>query len=233
MIRIASLISTFLLIFIASSAMGNAQGDDPQVTLGRTLHAPLQNTDGTTVAVALIAESNDEISGSAVGLAPGLHGIHIHETGICDPASDPAFSSAGEHYNPTGAEHGEHAGDLGNVTADESGISIFQGTITEFALDDLIDADGSAVIIHAEEDENDPAGESYGARIACGVLSEPEAAPSAVSGPASPVQTATVAAATEPTSTEPAVTEPAVTEPVATEPAVTEPAATEPVATEP
>ncbi len=35
-----------------------------------------------------------------------------------------------------------------------------------------MDEDGSSIVIHAEEDENDPEGESY-ARIACGVLAAP------------------------------------------------------------
>lgn len=63
------------------------------------------------------------------GLEPGQHGIHIHETGACDPAGDMPFSSAGDHFNPTDTAHGPgpasagtpvaapeaHAGDLSNL----------------------------------------------------------------------------------------------------------------------
>lgn len=238
MARIASLISTFLVIALTSATIAGAQGDAPDVTLGRTLHAALQNVDGTTVAVVLIAETNDEIvlNGSAVGLVPGPHGIHVHETGACDPTTDPAFASAGGHYNPTGAKHGEHAGDVGNITAEQDGTAIFQGTIGAFTLDELMDADGSSIIIHAEEDENDPAGESYGARIACGVLSE-------AAGEESVAGTAATEPTTEPVTTEPAATQPVATQPPATQspatqspatqPPATQPVATQPVATEP
>jgi len=106
----------------------------------------------------------------ADGQAPGEHGIHVHETGACDPAGEPAFASAGGHYNPTGAEHGRHAGDLGNIAANGDGTAAFREATAEFGLDELMDEDGAAIVIHAEEDENDPEGKSFGARIACGVL---------------------------------------------------------------
>lgn len=214
MSRIVSVIAgALLLIFAAFGASAAAQESTPEVTLDRTLPAVLLDTEETPVAVALVAEIDDEISVNvvAVGLAPGEHGIHIHETGICDPTTDPAFDSAGGHYNPTDEEHGDHAGDLGNITADDDGTARFQETTDEFTLDELIDEDGSAIIIHAEEDENDPEGESYGARIACGVLAEPE-----------------VEEVTEVPATPPAVTEPVATEAVPTEAPVTEEAPSTP-----
>ncbi len=217
MTRIISFISALVVMLTASVASAVAQESTPEVDLGRTLPALLQNTEGTTVAVALVAESDDEITVSvaAAGLEPGEHGIHIHETGICDPTTDPPFSSAGGHYNPTDEEHGDHAGDLGNITAEEDGTALLKETTDEFTLDELIDEDGSAIVIHAEEDENDPEGESFGARIVCGVLAEPVAE-----------------TATEPVVTEEAVTEEAVTEEAVTEEAVTEEAVTEEAVTE-
>lgn len=220
MIRFVSFISGIVLLLTASVTLGGAQVSTPvpastptvQVntsaqapTLGRTLPAFLQNTEGTTVAVALVAEQETDISiqAVAVGLQPGAHGIHVHETGICDPTTERPFSSAGGHYNPTGAEHGQHAGDLGNITAEADGRAVFQGTTTAFTLDELMDEDGSAIVIHAEEDENDPAGESFGARIACGVLSAPvtetvvEATPTVV--PTEAVATEAVATEVVPT----------------------------------
>lgn len=214
MSRIVSLIAGFLLLFFTASATGvAAQEATPEVTLGATLPAVLLDTEDTPVAVALVAELDDEISVNvvAVGLAPGEHGIHIHETGICDPTTDPPFDSAGGHYNPTDEEHGDHAGDLGNITAEEDGTARFQEMTDNFTLDELIDEDGSAIIIHAEEDENDPEGESYGARIVCGVLAEPE-----------------VEEATEAPATPPAVTEPVATEAVPTEVPATEEAPSTP-----
>ncbi|OMH82035.1 Superoxide dismutase [Cu-Zn] [Zancudomyces culisetae] len=64
-----------------------------------------------------------KITGSLEGLTPGLHGFHIHEFG--DTSN--ACMGAGTHYNPTGHVHGDvndsarHVGDLGNISADDSG----------------------------------------------------------------------------------------------------------------
>src|SRR5512143_1398337 len=54
----------------------------------------------------------------ASGLPHGVHGVHVHSVGRCDP---PDFGSAGPHWNPDGKHHGinnpmgPHAGDLPNV----------------------------------------------------------------------------------------------------------------------
>src|SRR5215470_6478328 len=59
------------------------------------------------------------------GLTPGQkHAFHIHQYGDC---SSPDGMSAGGHYNPEGHQHGlpdadnRHAGDLGNLQADDQG----------------------------------------------------------------------------------------------------------------
>ena len=176
--RLLGLVTALVLLAAGSWAVASAQEGTPAPEVGATLAATLQDTDGNTVGVALLAETDDEVSVGvvAVGLTPGNHGIHVHETGVCDPAGDRAFASAGGHYNPTDEEHGQHAGDLGNITAEEDGTATFRETTDAFELDELADEDGAAIVIHAEEDENDPAGESYGARIACGVLAAPAGA---------------------------------------------------------
>ena len=114
-----------------------------------------------------------------VGLAPGDHAVHIHEVGRCEP---PAFESAGAHFNPTKAEHGTanpsgpHAGDLPDVTVNTEGKGHMEVTAKRVTLDkksaaSLLDADGSAIVIHerADDKRTDPAGNS-GSRIACGVI---------------------------------------------------------------
>lgn len=124
--------------------------------------------DGGTVVTVLVA-----------GLTPGEHGIHVHEAGICDGSTEKPFSSAGGHFNPTAAMHGEHAGDLGNLTADGEGDALLIGDWTVFTLDtgdlSLLDADGSALVIHETVDDlvTDPSGNS-GGRIACGVIAPPQ-----------------------------------------------------------
>lgn len=116
------------------------------------------------------------------GLTPGKHGFHIHEKG---DLSDPELKSAGGHFNPGGHKHGgpetemRHAGDLGNLDADEKGHAmldkVFPGiSLKKDAADNVI---GKSVIIHAGPDDlkTDPAGNA-GARVAGGVI-EAKAAP--------------------------------------------------------
>src|SRR5688500_20387780 len=60
----------------------------------------------------------------AAGLPHGIHGIHVHSVGRCDP---PGFTTAGAHFNPTGARHGfnnsagPHRGDMPHVTVSANG----------------------------------------------------------------------------------------------------------------
>lgn len=108
------------------------------------------------------------------GLTPGLHGIHLHAIGQC---VGPAFTSAGGHHNPLLAEHGldnplgAHAGDLPNLSVNQNGRGHLDATSDGATLVSLFDGDGSAIVIHANEDDQvtNPTGNS-GARVACGVI---------------------------------------------------------------
>lgn len=112
------------------------------------------------------------------GLTPGRHGIHLHAVGAC---AGPTFASAGGHFNPLGAEHGldnpagAHAGDLPNLVVNDAGRGHLDAISHHATLSSgpvsLLDADGSAIVIHAHEDDQvtNPSGNS-GARIACGVI---------------------------------------------------------------
>ncbi|XP_034838969.1 copper chaperone for superoxide dismutase [Maniola hyperantus] len=68
--------------------------------------------------------------GSVHGLTPGLHGLHVRHTGDLSMGCE----SLGEHYNPYNSPHGgpndpadkRHAGDLGNIIADEEGRATFR-----------------------------------------------------------------------------------------------------------
>lgn len=125
------------------------------------------------------------------GLAPGLHGAHIHAVGSCTDANGVAFGGAGAHFNPHGAVHGEHtrgehadhhAGDLPNLTVNDGGQGRLNTASAHFTLthddaESLFDANGSAVVIHANQDDyvtqTGPLGPGQsGARMACGVIEE-------------------------------------------------------------
>lgn len=122
---------------------------------------------------------------NATGLTPGAHGVHVHETGACDGSTSTPFSSAGGHLNPTARQHGRlnpegpHAGDLPNLTIDASGNGSLDAVTQNLTLADgagtVFDANGSAIVIHANPDDertNDgPNGPgNSGSRVACGVI---------------------------------------------------------------
>lgn len=110
----------------------------------------------------------------AKGLSPGWHAIHIHEKGDC---SDSAFKAAGAHLHGGAASvHGllnpraNDAGDLPNIHVAADGTAqaeLFSALLTPAGVGD---ADGSAVIIHANPDDHrsQPIG-GAGDRVACGV----------------------------------------------------------------
>ena len=114
------------------------------------------------------------------GLTPGKHGFHIHERGACEPT----FEAAGGHFDPgpfgnstpVDQNHPYHAGDLPNLRAGASGTGRLVTVTSRITLSpgplSVFDADGSAVIVHANEDRGEPGvvGASGGPRVACGVL---------------------------------------------------------------
>lgn len=115
------------------------------------------------------------------GLTPGWHGLHFHEKGDCSSAD---FKSAGPHMHdqPT-AVHGllnaagNEAGDLPNLWASATGAahaevySPWVSLVGAAGRLGLLDADGSALVVHAAPDDHaaQPIG-GAGARVACGVV---------------------------------------------------------------
>jgi superoxide dismutase, Cu-Zn family len=142
----------------------------------QTATVQLEPTEGNTVQGTIrFVSMNGEIeaAGSVSGLQPGEHGIHIHQNGDCSNNAE----AAGPHWSGQGAQHGapddpmqeRHAGDLGNLEADDTGSADFEQTVElMMPLDSLA---GKALIIHAGQDdlETQPSGDS-GARVACGVI---------------------------------------------------------------
>lgn len=111
------------------------------------------------------------------GLEPGEHGLHVHETGQCEPP----FASAGGHYSPAGRSHGllsgggPHAGDLPNlVVGAEATTTIAHAWADGLSVAELTRDDGSALVIHAGPDDyrTDPAG-AAGDRVVCAAIVSP------------------------------------------------------------
>ena len=152
-------------------------GSDPApVTRARV---ELRNASGTSLGQVTLDKATGGVLMTATlsGLPPGTHGFHFHAIGQCTPT----FEAAGEHFNPTKKQHGlrnpagPHAGDLPNLNVPESGTVRIEMVASGVALgsgkNNLLDGDGSALVIHNFADDNvtDPAGNS-GTRVACGVV---------------------------------------------------------------
>ncbi len=165
------------LALVASTVCLSAQDKSQQPAAITKAVAVIHAASGSGVSgmVTFVkAEDGVRVTGEIKGLTPGKHGFHIHEFGDC---SAPDAGSAGPHFNPTNAPHGSpeshmcHAGDLGNITADSSGVATIDLTSKEFDLDSPASIIGRSVIVHAKEDDlkSQPSGES-GARLGCGVV---------------------------------------------------------------
>ena len=140
-------------------------------------------TQGNTVTGALALGSSPQgvhITGSIQGLKPDAEfGFHVHEKGDC---SAPDGSSAGGHFNPTQAQHGNptgashHAGDMVNIRSNGEGVAQVDATATGTTLhgDPGTDVMGKAIVVHESPDDyaTQPSGNS-GKRIACGVIAAP------------------------------------------------------------
>jgi len=142
---------------------------------------PLIDSAGRQIGTVVAWQTTGGISFrvSASGLPHGLHGIHVHPIGRCDP---PDFASAGTHWNPAGKQHGlnnpngPHAGDLPNVEVAANGVLSQTVVLPNATMAQLLDADGSSIMIHAQADDyvSQPAGNS-GPKIACAVIGPAQA----------------------------------------------------------
>lgn len=137
--------------------------------------APTQGNDANGMVTFTQRGSKVAVDAEFAGLAPGLHGFHIHEKGDC---SAPDGTSAGGHFNPSGQPHGDpsghahHAGDLPMLYADTDGRAKLhielEASLLQPGPNNIV---GKAVIIHQKQDDftTQPTGNS-GARVACGVI---------------------------------------------------------------
>jgi len=162
---------------VAPGTTIEAEGDDH-----RAINVTVEPASGSNLSGNItFTEANGEVTMKATihGLNPGQdHAIHIHEKGDC--SADDA-TSAGGHWNPTDEIHGAwgdtegyHAGDIGNLEADENGIAEMEFSTDKWCIgcnDMNKDIVGKAIIIHEDPDdfETQPTGNA-GGRIGCGVI---------------------------------------------------------------
>jgi Cu-Zn family superoxide dismutase len=145
--------------------------------------AEIKGADGKTIGTGTITEAPHGVllKIEAKGLTPGWHGLHFHEKGDC---GTPDFKSAGAHVHTTATvvhgllnPNGNDNGDLPNLYAAADGTAVTEVFSPLVSLKGaggrpaLLDADGSAIVIHASPDDHtsQPIG-GAGARSACGVV---------------------------------------------------------------
>ncbi|NIJ17118.1 superoxide dismutase family protein [Sphingobium vermicomposti] len=176
--------SIFAMTLSASAMLAGCattQGESAEGVAPTSATAVLLAADGSSRGEARVTEASDglHVMVDAKGLTPGMHAVHVHGTGNCTP---PDFTSAGGHWNPSGRQHGRdnpagmHMGDMPNMIAGADGSGQMEYVIPGARLGSggmpMLDADGAAIVIHAQADDNrsDPAGNA-GGRVACGVIS--------------------------------------------------------------
>ena len=169
-----------------------AAGSSGALAAPATFQADIVNPAGKVIGEATfigVDKGGVQITVDVTTLTPGMHGMHIHEFGSCNPLPDStgkmqAFGAAGGHFDPQGTGHhlgpegAGHAGDLPMINVSQTG----HGRITFY--DDKLSVVpgptnivGRSIVIHANADNytDTPPNGGSGARVACGEIDAPKA----------------------------------------------------------
>jgi Cu-Zn family superoxide dismutase len=132
-----------------------------------TLTAEIVGPDGAQIAAATVEFKDGDAFATVTvqttkpgKLTPGYHGLHIHDVGKCEINSVAPnggapgdFLSAGGHFQGGGqGGHPNHAGDLTSLQVRGDGTALLVTTTNAFDQADLLEGDGTAIIIHANAD---------------------------------------------------------------------------------
>lgn len=183
-----TLIKAFSLALLGALVAG--QEHTASATIRPDVSGSAPAISGTVNFTQEDAESPIQISIRVSGFAPSsVHGVHVHSLPV--PANQNC-SATGGHFNPLNATHGaqendsrtRHVGDLGNVTADATGLvfmTISDPLISIFAGNRNVT--GLAFVFHLNPDDGGlgPVNSTTltngnaGARIACGNIVKAQA----------------------------------------------------------
>ena len=170
-----------LAAMAAMIAPALAQKDDSAPAAPQTFESAITNGKGDRIGTIKIRDGANtlvlRLQIQAGGLQPGWHGIHFHAVGDCSDTDK--FEKSKAHVNHDHSKHGllnaegPDEGDLPNIFANGDGSANAEVS-SETPLTGeggLKDADGSALIIHANEDDHatQPIG-GAGARVGCSVI---------------------------------------------------------------
>uniref|UniRef100_A0A3G1STG5 Superoxide dismutase [Cu-Zn] n=1 Tax=Sclerodermus guani TaxID=380176 RepID=A0A3G1STG5_9HYME len=171
--------SRILLLLLPLFAAVSAEELVAVVRLTPDKIPPVKDVSGDLKLVQSVPNGPVKVTGTIKGLTPGLHGLHVHETGDLSEGC----KSLGGHFNPDNATHGapedtvRHVGDLGNVEADASGVAKVDITDTVISLSGANNILGRSFVIHSGEDDLGKGNSSLslttgnaGDRWACGII---------------------------------------------------------------
>ena len=140
--------------------------------------AVMQPTEGNKAGGTVVfTQTKDgvKVEANITGLSPDSeHAIHVHQFGDVRLGNG---KGTGGHYNPEGHDHGlpatakRHAGDLGNLKADDKGAASYTILAKNISVAGLKNpVVGRGVIIHAKVDDGGQPTGNAGARISQGVI---------------------------------------------------------------
>ncbi|MEM8935785.1 MAG: superoxide dismutase family protein [Pseudomonadota bacterium] len=188
-----------LAVVIAAAAPIAAASTNIEASLPPNLARDLDakrdfiNTEGAVIGYATLKQGPTGvlIRVHINGVAPGWHGLHLHQVGDCSDYED-GFKASKGHINPYGKAHGlmhpegPDLADMPNIFVGEntSATAAFFKTgvaVHESTADDaeqagaygLMDSDGFAIVVHENADDHitQPIG-GAGPRIACAAFGE-------------------------------------------------------------
>ena len=151
----------------------------PKAAPNTTARADVRDVNGNSLGIITLTQTPRGVlvAGDLTNLTPGLHAIHVHDAGRCEPP----FTSAGGHFNAMQHTHGfksstgNHNGDMPNFMVAANGTGHVEYLSRDLSLAPgpigLFDGDGASIVVHSGPDDyaSDPAGNS-GTRQACGVI---------------------------------------------------------------
>lgn len=163
-------------VVAAGTAMAQSDNTSSDVTIA---NAQLMTVDGQPAGNVEFTQTPNGVLIEVLvsNVTPGVHAIHLHDTGEC--SGD--FTSAGSHIAMGGSEHGflnedgPHAGDLPNIVVSPEGVGTAVFYNSRIGLNDgggetdLLAGNGSAVIVHEFGDTYNEESDT-GSRVACGVI---------------------------------------------------------------
>lgn len=184
-LRLLALAGVFLIVSACNSGnttdetvsghdIVNHDDDANKISKAICVMTPTEGNDVSGLITFTQTDKGILIEADIEGLSEGKHGFHVHEWG---DISKPDGTSAGGHFNPEDTDHAgphdaiRHAGDFGNIVADESGKAHYEQIDSLISFSGKNNIIGRAIIIHADEDDlvSQPTGNA-GARVAHGVI---------------------------------------------------------------